>query len=71
MNTKTLNENEIGDLLWAFETCGLTTTKLTRLAKNGAIPGAFNLGRGPRGWRFRKPEFLAWLSEQTKQNATS
>lgn len=59
-----LRESDIGTLVWAFEISGLTTTTIVKLAKSGEIPGAWNLSKGPRGWRFRKSEFLAWMQQQ-------
>lgn len=61
-----LTEADIGDILWAFEISGISTSKLQKLARD--IPGAFNLSRGPRGWRFRKAEFLKWMEERLTTN---
>jgi len=61
-----LSEDDIGDLIWAFNVSGIPTSKLATYAKAGKIQGAWNLGQGIRGWRFRKREFMAWLEARAK-----
>lgn len=62
--TNNLTESGIGDIMWAFELSGISPARLAKLAKD--IPGAFNLGRGIQGWRFRKDEFMRWLDVRIK-----
>lgn len=66
MNSE-LEADDVKDLEWAVRITGLTDHKLAKLAKNGLIPGAFNLSRSSQGWRFSEPKFMAWLREVSQK----
>ena len=61
-----LDKRETVSLMEAAEILGISHWALRRYAKDGDIPGGFQISRGKRSkhggkrWRFRRKELEAW-----------
>jgi hypothetical protein len=58
-----VTEPILADMAWFTKLTGWDHHKVSRLARQGRIPGAFKTSPGTRGerWSFRKSSVMKWL----------
>jgi hypothetical protein len=61
-----LDRRPIGNIAWLSELTGWRPEKISRLAREGVIPGAFKAVETKGSvWSFRKAKVIAWLEGRT------